>query len=46
MEKGEDPIGLNLEDMTNVIGFDIDIPDGTRWREHASEQGLHSAEKS
>jgi phenylpropionate dioxygenase-like ring-hydroxylating dioxygenase large terminal subunit len=45
MEKGEDPIGLNLEDMTNVIGFDIDLPDGTKWREHASEQGLHSAEK-
>jgi len=45
MEKGEDPIGLNLKDMTNVIGFDIDLPDGTKWREHASEQGLHSAEK-
>ncbi len=46
MEKGEEPIGLNLEDMTNVIGFDIDLADGTQWREHASQQGLHSAEKS
>jgi phenylpropionate dioxygenase-like ring-hydroxylating dioxygenase large terminal subunit len=46
MEKGEDPIGLNLEDMTNVIGFDIDLADGTQWREHASQQGLHNADKS
>jgi phenylpropionate dioxygenase-like ring-hydroxylating dioxygenase large terminal subunit len=46
MEKGEEPIGLNLEDMTNVIGFDIDLSDGTQWREHASQQGLHSADKS
>ena len=46
IEIGEEPIGLNLEDMTNVIGFDIDLPDGTQWREHASQQGLHSADKS
>jgi phenylpropionate dioxygenase-like ring-hydroxylating dioxygenase large terminal subunit len=46
MERGEEPIGLNLEDMTNVIGFDIDLPDGTQWRDHAAQQGLHSADKS
>ena len=42
--KPEDSV--EKENMTNVIGFDIDLPDGTQWREHASQQGLHSAEKS
>ncbi|MEI6382677.1 MAG: Rieske 2Fe-2S domain-containing protein [Betaproteobacteria bacterium] len=44
-EKGEDPIGLHLQDMTNVIGFDVDMPDGKIWREYAHQQGLHKGEK-
>ena len=44
IEKGEAPMGVNLQDMTNVIGFDIDMPDGTEWRKQAAKQGLHSAD--
>jgi phenylpropionate dioxygenase-like ring-hydroxylating dioxygenase large terminal subunit len=46
IEKGEEPIGVQLQDMTNVIGFDVDMPDGSEWRKQAAKQGLHSADPS
>lgn len=46
LENGEDPLGIHLTDMRNVIGFDVDMEDGSQWRQQAIQKGLHSADKS
>jgi len=43
-EAGEDPIGLNLEDLTHMRGFDVDINEGESWRTHAAHHSTRYPE--
>jgi phenylpropionate dioxygenase-like ring-hydroxylating dioxygenase large terminal subunit len=43
---GQDPLGLDTEDMTHMHGFDVDIAPGASWREHAADHArYYSAQK-
>ena len=35
-EEGADPLGVNMEDMSHVAGFDRDLGPGESWRDLAA----------
>ncbi len=38
---GQDPLGLQLEDLTHMHGFDVDIAPDASWRPHAAAHAEH-----
>jgi phenylpropionate dioxygenase-like ring-hydroxylating dioxygenase large terminal subunit len=40
-EAGEDPLGLNFEDMSHMTGFDRDLGPGESWRDLAAVHAEH-----
>jgi phthalate 4,5-dioxygenase oxygenase subunit len=45
MEAGQAPLGVELADMTQMRGFDVDIDEGASWRPHAAHHAEHYTAK-
>lgn len=41
MEEGKAPLGAEIEDMTHMRGFDVNLAEGEDWRRHAAQHERH-----
>ena len=41
VEAGKAPLGVDIEDMTHMRGFDVNLKDGEDWRPHAGQHERH-----